>query len=243
MLKKDDIKLDYSDKDEYTHLYTLILRPDNTYEVLVDNKQRSKGSLGDGQWSKFAPIEIDDPSDVKPADWEENAQIPDPAAEKPADWDEDAPKTIADPDAAKPSDWDEEEDGAWEAPQIPNPKHKGKWARPVIPNPKYRGVWKPKQIPNPAYDPNAYAYKDIGAVGFELWVVNSGSIYSNIIVTDSVEEAQKLASETFAPHVEAEKDAKKAFDEKNKPKEEAKADAHHDHDHDDDDDAEDKDEL
>jgi len=69
MLKKDDIKLEWNDKNEFTHLYTFVIRPDNTYEVLIDQKERAKGSLGDGQWSLFPAQEIDDPSDKKPADW------------------------------------------------------------------------------------------------------------------------------------------------------------------------------
>ena len=33
LLKKDEIKLEYDDKNEYTHLYTLHLKPDNSAEV------------------------------------------------------------------------------------------------------------------------------------------------------------------------------------------------------------------
>nr|5LK5_A Chain A, Calreticulin,Calreticulin [Homo sapiens]5LK5_B Chain B, Calreticulin,Calreticulin [Homo sapiens]5LK5_C Chain C, Calreticulin,Calreticulin [Homo sapiens]5LK5_D Chain D, Calreticulin,Calreticulin [Homo sapiens]5LK5_E Chain E, Calreticulin,Calreticulin [Homo sapiens]5LK5_F Chain F, Calreticulin,Calreticulin [Homo sapiens]5LK5_G Chain G, Calreticulin,Calreticulin [Homo sapiens]5LK5_H Chain H, Calreticulin,Calreticulin [Homo sapiens]5LK5_I Chain I, Calreticulin,Calreticulin [Homo sap len=33
--------------DEFTHLYTLIVRPDNTYEVKIDNSQVESGSLED----------------------------------------------------------------------------------------------------------------------------------------------------------------------------------------------------
>jgi calreticulin len=218
MLKKDDIKLEWNDKNEFTHLYTLILNPDNTYKVLVDNQERASGNLGDGQWSKFPLKEIDDPEDKKPADWVEEARIVDPAAKKPEDWDEEEPKMIKDPAATKPSDWDDAEDGEWEAPMIDNPKYKGKWSAPMIDNPAFKGVWAPKKIPNKDYDGKSYIYKDIGAVGFELWVVNSGSIFSNLIITDSVEEAKELADKTFSPEfIEAEKAAKKAFDEKNKP--------------------------
>lgn len=31
--RKDQIKLEYADKDEYTHLYTLILKADGSYKV------------------------------------------------------------------------------------------------------------------------------------------------------------------------------------------------------------------
>ena len=75
LLKKDDIKLEYNDKNEFTHLYTLIVHPDNTYEVLMDQTSKSKGSLYD-HWA-FQPKQIDDPTDKKPSDWVDEAKIPD----------------------------------------------------------------------------------------------------------------------------------------------------------------------
>lgn len=221
MLKKDEIKLEYADKNEFTHLYTLIIKPDNTYKVLIDLVERASGNLGDGNWSKFPLKEIPDPSDVKPADWVEEPKMVDPSAKKPEDWDENEPQMIKDPAATKPSDWNDEEDGAWEAPMIDNPKYKGKWSAPMIDNPKYKGVWTQKKMPNPEYNGKSYIYNDIGVVGFELWVVNSGSIFSNLIITDSEQEAMDFAEKTFKPFVEKEKEAKKLYDEKNKPAEPA----------------------
>ena len=60
------------------------------------------GSLADGHCSKFPLAEIDDPSDVKPADWVDEAKMVDPTASKPEDWDEDAPKMVADAEATQP---------------------------------------------------------------------------------------------------------------------------------------------
>ncbi|XP_053399317.1 calnexin-like isoform X2 [Mercenaria mercenaria] len=162
--------------DKKTHLYTLIVNPDNSFEVLVDNKVINSGSLlEDVNPPVNPPKEIDDPKDKKPSDWDEREKIPDPDAKKPDDWDEDEPKEIpdeeakkpdgwlddeealiADPDADKPDDWDDEMDGEWEAPLIDNPKCKeapgcGEWTRPNIPNPLYRGKWKPEMIDNPEY--------------------------------------------------------------------------------------------
>jgi len=245
MLKKDEIKLDYNDKNEFTHLYTLIIKPDNTYKVLVDLKERSSGNLGDGNWPAFPLKEIDDPNDFKPSDWEEEAKIIDPSAKKPSDWDENEPQMIKDISATKPSDWNNEDDGEWEAPMIDNPKYKGKWSASMIDNPKYKGVWAAKKISNPSYTGKSYIYKDIGVVGFELWVVNSGSIFSNLIITDSEEEAATLAAKTFTPFIEKEKDAKKALDEKSKPKAEEGHEGHdhegHDHHHHDDEDEDEED--
>jgi len=56
-------------------------------------------------------------------------------------------------------------------------------------------------IPNPDYKPdeNMYAVcaKGCSYVGFELWQVKSGTIFDDIIVADSLEEAQKFAEESF----------------------------------------------
>ncbi|MCI4376126.1 hypothetical protein PGIGA_G00184570 [Pangasianodon gigas] len=169
-----DLRKVYSDKK--THLYTLVLNPDNTYEIFIDQSSVSKGSLLTDMVPPInPPKEIDDPNDSKPSDWDERAKIPDPEAVKPDDWDEDAPATVPDPDAVKPEgwlddepefvpdstaekpeDWDEEMDGEWEAPQVPNPACQtapgcGEWKPPTINNPKYKGKWKAPLIDNPNY--------------------------------------------------------------------------------------------
>eukprot|EP01052_Picozoa_sp_SAG31_P006825 SAG31_NODE_318_length_17799_cov_79.857571_14_plen_368_part_00 len=122
-----------------THLYTLVINPDNTYEYYIDNEK--SGETGNLLSTMDPPVnppkEIDDPEDFKPEDWVDEAKIDDPESSKPDDWDEDAPAEIideaatmpedwdedatyiiADPSAAMPEDWDEEEDGEWEAPKV-----------------------------------------------------------------------------------------------------------------------------
>ncbi|KAM8880492.1 calmegin isoform 1-T1 [Spinachia spinachia] len=169
-----DLKKFYTDKK--THLYTLVLNPDNSYEMFIDQSSVSRGNLlNDVVPPVNPPKEIDDPHDSKPEDWDERAKIPDPEAAKPDDWDEEAPAKIEDPDALKPEgwlhdehefvsdpsaekpeDWDEEMDGEWEAPQIPNPACEtapgcGEWKRPQINNPEYKGKWKAPLVDNPNY--------------------------------------------------------------------------------------------
>ena len=80
-----EIKMDFEDKDEYTHLYTLILRPDQTYTVLFDNKKKATGSLWE-HWG-FVKKTRDDPTDTKPSDWVDVGEILDPNDVKPSDWD------------------------------------------------------------------------------------------------------------------------------------------------------------
>ena len=68
--------------DEYTHLYTLIVRPDNTYEVKIDNEKAQSGSLEE-DWDFLKPKTIPDPEAKKPEDWVDNAKIDDPEDTKP----------------------------------------------------------------------------------------------------------------------------------------------------------------
>ncbi|XP_062571665.1 calnexin-like isoform X2 [Saccostrea cucullata] len=174
--KKPTASLDSYFNDKKTHLYSLVVNPDNTYEVSVDGTVVNEGSLlEDFSPPVNPPKEIDDPNDKKPADWDEREKIADPDAEKPEDWDENEPekivdteatkpdgwlenenKLVPDPDAEKPKDWDDEMDGEWEAPLIENPLCKdapgcGKWEQPMIKNPKYKGKWRPPMVDNPNY--------------------------------------------------------------------------------------------
>ena len=124
LLKEEDVKLDYSDKDEFTHLYNLVLKSSTgEFEVFFDQKSKAAGKLED-MWA-FPKKEMEDPTKSKPDDWVDEKKIPDPAAKKPDGYD-DIPPEIPDPEAEKPEDWDDEEDGAWEAPLVDNPDYKGK---------------------------------------------------------------------------------------------------------------------
>ncbi|XP_049626028.1 calmegin [Suncus etruscus] len=167
-----DIKKYFTDKK--THLYTLVMNPDDTFEVLIDQIVVNKGSLLEDVVPPInPPKEIEDPSDEKPTDWDDRARIPDPDAVKPEDWDESEPaqiedtsvtkpegwldhepENIPDPQADKPEDWNEDMDGVWEPPLIANPACRigcGEWKPPLIDNPKYKGVWHPPLVDNPSY--------------------------------------------------------------------------------------------
>jgi len=162
--------------DKKSHLFTLVINPDQTFEVFVDQDMVNSGSLLEDMTPAVnPPKEIVDPDDKKPADWDDREKMPDPEASKPEDWDEsepemipdenavipegwleDEPELIPDPDAEKPADWDEDMDGEWEAPMISNPICEsapgcGTWERPSIKNPKYMGKWRPPMIENPNY--------------------------------------------------------------------------------------------
>jgi calreticulin len=219
-----------AESDTWTHLYTAIVNPDNTYEILIDDKSVAKGSLVE-DWDMLPPRRIPDPAAKKPADWVDEREIPDPEDKKPEGWD-DIPATIPDPNAKKPEDWDDELDGEWEAPVIDNPEYKGEWKPKMIPNPAYKGEWVHPEIDNPDFkdDPNLYAYDNAGVVGFELWQVKAGTIFDNIFVGDNVDEAKEFGKKTKA----TQEGEKKAHDEESKKAAEEKtedADDGHDHDH------------
>merc|ERR1711964_374624 len=74
-------------------------------------------------------------------------------------------------------------------------------------------------ITNDDYVEDIHGYSDIGAVGFELWTVNSGSIFDNILVTDSLDAAWDHAAAHWEKITAGEKDAKEAYDKANAPSE------------------------
>jgi len=79
----------------------------------------------------------------------------------------------------------------------------------MIDNPDYKGEWEHPMIPNPDFkdDVNLHARcnPDCTHIGFELWQVTAGTMFDDIIVTDSLEEAQKHAEENFFKKQEGEK--------------------------------------
>merc|ERR1712205_249585 len=109
--KKKEVR---AESDTLSHLYTLIVKPDNTYEVQIDMNKVDSGSLAEG-WSFLEPKEIGDPK-----------------AKKPDDWDDESDGTWEAPQVDNPAF-----KGAWKAKRIKNPAYKGIWEAKLIANPKY----------------------------------------------------------------------------------------------------------
>merc|ERR1711977_129601 len=216
--KKKEVR---AESDTLSHLYTLIVKPDNTYEVQIDQVKVDDGSLADG-WPFLEPKQIRDPDEKKPSDWVDEAEMDDPEDKKPDGYD-DIPAKIADPKATKPDDWDDESDGEWEAPQIDNPDFKGEWKAKRIKNPAYKGVWEAKLIDNPKYvaDDNLYKYANFGSVGIDVWQVKSGTIFDNILITDDVDYAKQHGEKTWKAQKDGEKAMKEKADEEKRKKDEA----------------------
>merc|ERR1719310_440077 len=200
LLKDKDMR---TESDELTHVYTLVVKPDNTFAVSIDGSEVESGKLADG-WKFLEPKEMDDPEDKKPEGYD------------------DIPAKIADPKATKPDDWDDESDGAWEAPQIDNPEFKGEWKAKRIANPAYKGVWEAKMIDNPKYAPDdkLYSYPKFSTVGIDVWQVKSGTIFDNMLITDDVAYATEHAEKTWKAQKDGEKAAKEKADEEKRKKDE-----------------------
>merc|ERR1712146_662307 len=128
LLIKDNVRVE---TDKLSHLYTLVVNADGTYEVFIDEVSASTGKLED-KFDFLLPKEIKDPEISKPDDWVDVKKIPDPEDVKPDGYD-DIPESIPDPDANKPDDWDDDEDGEWEAPMIDNPEYEGPWKPRISP--------------------------------------------------------------------------------------------------------------
>ncbi|CAI0547985.1 unnamed protein product [Linum tenue] len=181
-------------------------------------------------WDERA--KIPDSNAVKPDDWDEDApmEIEDVDAVKPEGWLDDEPEDIDDPEASKPEDWDDEEDGEWEAPKIDNPKcesapgcgewkrpmksnpaYKGKWHAPMIDNPSYKGIWKPREIANPDYfELEKPDFEPIAAVGIEIWTMQDGILFDNILIAKDEKEAELHREGPWKPKFDAEKEKQKA---------------------------------
>jgi calreticulin len=233
VLKKAD--LDYKQENDGTsHLYRLVLKPDNTVRVEIDQEKIYEGSIKE-DWEVLKPKEIPDPSDKKPSDWAEDSMMDDPADKKPEDWVTE--KRTVDADAKKPDDWDDEEDGEWEPPMKDNPAFKGEWSVKRISNPAYKGLWEAKKIANPEYedDESVYKFADFGFIGFDLWQVKGGTIFDNIIVCDDKAEADSFAAK-WKTLSEAEQAQKKKDDDAKAGSDRKKDDEAADDDDDDDDD-------
>ncbi|KAK2955848.1 putative Calnexin like protein [Blattamonas nauphoetae] len=198
-------------KDEFTHMYTMILRPDCTYEVRVDDEMKLNGRIQDDFPGILPPKEIPDPAAVKPSDWVDNPEIPDPTYVKPENWDD--RQTIPDPKrATKPPTWDSDprnKGKEWKQPEIFNPNYMGLWRQRYIPNPEYKGDWVAPNITNPDFDrilQSTYRHK-INVIGLDVFALKAGPIFDNVFLGDDWFEWRDFASKTFIDIKSKEKEA------------------------------------
>jgi calreticulin len=207
----ENTRQSYPGTDQMTHMYTFILRPDKTYAILLDREEQGSGYMYDDYPAMLVPKMVPDPLAVKPEDWDEREKIVDGEDKKPSDWVDDA--FIPDPDADKPSEWDDEVDGVWEPNQLSNPAYRGEWKPRLIKNFAYKGTWTRPLTQNPEWTEDMeqrVGTWTVTALGLEIWQVKSGTIFDDILLTDSEEEAQQ-AAQVFLDTRPQERAAHRAF--------------------------------
>jgi calreticulin len=187
-------------KDHLTHSYTLIIRANNTYEVYIDGEVIDASTVDD-RFAVPAASVIPDPTDRKPADWDDDKWVIDPTDTKPRNWVKD--EFIPDPDAFKPPSWDDSI--IWGPPMIKNSNYKGQWAPRVIKNPKYGGVWMPRTVKQDVErDPTFGHFPQVAYLGLKFFQNHPVTIFDNFLVTNDEKYARKMLEEVFLSLREAE---------------------------------------
>lgn len=194
--------------DGFTHLYTLILRPDLSYEVKVDGQSIESGSI-EYDWN-LTSLRKTEKTSLDSRDWDQVE------GSKVQDWE----KHFLDAGASKPSDWNSELDGDWL--QKP-PYEDGLKAEGID-----KDVWLHQKMRPAGYltQYDLSEFENIGAIGLELWQVRSGTIFDNFLITDDEEYAEKFGKATWGETKgpEKEMDAIQAKEEVKKAREEDEED-------------------
>nr|KAF6479278.1 calreticulin 3 [Molossus molossus] len=192
--------------DGFTHLYTLILRPDLTYEVRIDGQGIESGSI-EYDWNLTSLKKMDKTS-AESKDWKQEEE------DKLQDWE----KHFL--DASKPSDWNSELDGEWQAHMLQKPPYQDG----LKPEGIDKDVWLHQKMKNTNYltEYDLSEFENIGAIGLELWQVRSGTIFDNFLITDDEEYAENFGKATWGETKgpEREMDAIQAKEEVKKAREE-----------------------
>ncbi|XP_006199157.1 calreticulin-3 [Vicugna pacos] len=169
--------------DAFTHLYTLVLRPDLTYEVKIDGQSIESGSI-EYDWH-LASLKTAEKASAEAKEWNEATD------DKAQEWE----KHFLDASASKPSDWNSELDGDWQAPMLQKPPYQDG----LKPEGIAKDVWLHQKMKNTNYltEYDLSEFENIGAIGLELWQVRSGTIFDNFLITDDEEYADNFGKATW----------------------------------------------
>ncbi|XP_004647432.1 calreticulin-3 [Octodon degus] len=168
--------------DGFTHLYTLILRPDLTYEVKIDGQSIELGSI-ENDWHLAS---------LRKTEQAATAPGLDPGKAGTAqDWE----KHFLDAGASKPSDWNSELDGDWPGPMLQKPPYQDG----LKPEGIDQDIWLHEKMRSTRYltHYDLSEFENIGAIGLELWQVRSGTIFDNFLLTDDEQYAENFGKATW----------------------------------------------
>ncbi|KAM5237940.1 calreticulin-3 [Ctenodactylus gundi] len=164
--------------DGFTHLYTLILRPDLTYEVKIDGLSIESGSIEyDWQLSSLRSMEAASAEAQHRGQEDRSTQ----------DWE----KRFLDASSNWPSDLDRD----WPAPLLQKPPYQ----EGLMPEGIDRDLWLHQKMSSaqPLLPYDLAEFENIGALGLELWQVRSGTIFDNFLLTDDEEYAENFGKATW----------------------------------------------
>jgi calnexin len=179
------------ENDRLGHLYTLIL-DNRSFQVCVDADQVINGTLDADFESSVNPEFVDDYSERRPRDWNDNEKlvVPDPRRKRPPlGWLLDVPPQIPDP--------------AGTDLLVPNPACKkapgcGPWTRPIVT--RTRGPWRRPKIRNSHFAPPKIPdLPDVIGAGFELWIVTRDIGIGNVWIGDDERKVRQWNEVHFIP--------------------------------------------
>ena len=193
--------------DRNNHLFTLILRPDSTFEIRLDNTKARSGTLYDDFDPPIVPKKQIPISSGKKTHNLDDIEYIEELEEIPSTQEinnDEEPELIPDPNAQKPNYWDDHILGKWEPPLIRNPNSKSQLKvvnRKLVKNPNYNGGLKTEMKENPDYYPvsDPTRIPSFTGIGFELWCTNKLLSFTNILISKSEEETVMWNSEDFLP--------------------------------------------
>ncbi|XP_074060497.1 calreticulin-3 isoform X3 [Macrotis lagotis] len=189
--------------DGFTHLYTLTLRSDLTYEVKIDADIIESGNIEE-DWNLGGLRKLEKSALKMPKKLDKLSQN-DQSSDIPSqDWN----KHFLDASANKPSEWNSELDGEWQPSVIQKPNYKDRLKSMKMDNLDYKDIWLHQKIENPGYlqEFELAEYENIGVIGLELWQVRSGTIFDNFLITDDENYAADFGQKTWGRTKDPEKE-------------------------------------
>lgn len=193
--RKLAMKRELSCKDDrLTHLYTLVIKPDNSYLIKIDNKIERTGMLLE-DWD-FVPRRIINDKVTKPLGNPKSTDLKDAKSQ---DWNQTDPEFYFNGEEQKNVDL--------KRPMIKNPVNEEEWKSKSTNSPNYKGQRLDPLSENHEHLSHSdfYRYDEICGIGFDIWQVESGTLFDNVLITDDELEAEKHGNDTWGIIKEKEK--------------------------------------
>uniref|UniRef100_A0A5S6Q8E2 Calreticulin n=1 Tax=Trichuris muris TaxID=70415 RepID=A0A5S6Q8E2_TRIMR len=174
------------EEDAYTHFYSFIIHPNQTYEIRIDNKVRMAGNIID-DFGLHIPYMIRNYKVRKPSDWDDRIFLKNKSM--PLNDNKNSNEDAITNQERMYDDGNYNGDSEFSE----RPPHG------YVRNQNYRGRWKPPYVIRRSGEEKALqlAYRNIGAVGFDLWVITTEIVFDNILISDDTNHALKFDEESF----------------------------------------------